>query len=478
MKRSCLAVVLVSLVAMAWAEPSSLTTSVSWRVRAENWSFFNPNIAGVDNSYIFAASLLRTGINGKVGEKQDWQLELSQVSFAGLPDNAIAPAPHGDLGLGATYYRWNAGRDGSLFVKQAFWRWRDLAGKGSMLRLGRFEFGEGTERMPKDTTLAWLRRARIAERLIGPFGFTHVQRSFDGLHFSLDRPQGNFTLALLRPTRGAFDLKGNDELSKVTVGYGGWTFAPDGQSDARLFALHYRDTRKPPKVIKMDNRPVAAREADAENIAVTTLGGHYLRTWAMGNGKADVLLWCAWQFGDWGILNHKANALALEAGYQWTKAQWQPWLRIGYFIGSGDDDPDDGDHKTFFQVLPTGRVYARTPIYNLMNNRDLFVQLMLKPTKQTSLRLDWRRLSLANAADLWYAGGGAFNHKAFGYIGRPSGGQSRLMDLVDLSLDYIPDPKTTWTLYLGRAMGKGVVQNIFPAGANATFIYLEWLRRW
>lgn len=456
----------LSVVSVAVAQ-SSLTTSVMWRVRVENWSFFDPGVAGVDENYIFAASLLRAGISGRLGKSQEWKLELSQVTFSDLPENSIAPAPAGGLGLGATYYRWNRGRDGSVFLKQAYWQWRS---KTTTLRLGRFEFSEGTERMPKDPTLSWLRRNRIRERLLGPFGFSHVQRSFDGLLLSRDSKDGNFTLTLFRPTRGAFDLKGNDQLSEVTVLYGSWTSSFDPQNDWRLFALHYRDTRN---VVKTSN--TAGITGD---VKVTTLGGHYLRTIGTKEGKADFTLWGAWQFGDWGQLDHKAHAYALEVGYQWTKAKWQPWLRIGYFVSTGDDDPNDGDHETFFQVLPTPRIYARAPIYNLMNNRDLFVQLMLKPAKNVNLRLDWHKLWLTKSQDLWYAGGGAFNHSAFGYIGRPSGGSNRLTDVLDLSIDYNPNPSTTWTLYLAKLMGKEVVRSSFPANSNGFYAYLEFVRRW
>ena len=48
--------------------------------------------------------------------------------------------------------------------------------------------------MPKDPTLQWLRRKRIQERRIGPFGFTHITRSFDGVFGAWERPQGTFTL--------------------------------------------------------------------------------------------------------------------------------------------------------------------------------------------------------------------------------------------------------------------------------------------
>jgi len=419
MRRLMAFVIVLWFISGAMAQSSPLTTSVTWRVRVESWNFFDPGIAGVDESYIFAASLLRAGISGKVGKSQDWRLELSQVAFSGLPENSIAPAPAGDLGLGATYYRWNRGRDGSVFLKQAYWQWR---GKTFTFRLGRFEFSEGTERMPKDTILVWLRRNRIQERLIGPFGFAHVQRSFDGLLLSRDSKDGNFTLTLFRPTRGAFDLKGNDQLSDVTVLYASWTSSFDPQNDWRLFALHYRDKRD---VVKTSNTANIIGD-----VKVTTLGGHYLRTWQSGEGKFDTVVWGAWQFGDWGWLDHKGHAYSFELGYQWTKTKWQPWLRIGYF------------HENL------------------------------------SLRLDWHKLWLSKRQDLWYAGGGAFNNATFGYIGRPSGGSKRLMDLIDLSVDYSPNPNMTWTLYLAKLMGKEVVRSSFPANSNGFFAFLEFNRRW
>jgi len=61
----------------------------------------------------------------------------------------------------------------------------------------------------------------------------------------------------------------------------------------------------------------------------------------------------------------------------------------------------------------------------------------------------------------------------------PAGGHTRLMDVVDLSVDYRLDPQTTLTLYGARALGKDVVraQTDFVK-RNATYVYLELLRRW
>jgi hypothetical protein len=55
-------------------------------------------------------------------------------------------------------------------------------------------------------------------------------------------------------------------------------------------------------------------------------------------------------------------------------------------------NPADNDHTTFFHVLPTPRIYARTPFYNLMNSEDLFAQFRIRPHARVSLRTDARRL--------------------------------------------------------------------------------------
>ncbi len=458
MGRTGLVVVLCGLI-IGVATAQGLKVDTSWRVRGEHWDFFEaPN---ADNRYSFLGSLLRVGISGQ-GKGQDWRIELAQASLVGLPDNARPPSH------GATYRAVNRERDGSLFVKQLFWRWRSPS---RSLLLGRFEFADGSERIPKDPTLHWLRRQRIQERLIGPFGFTHITRSFDGVLGVWEQPQGTLTLALFRPTKGAFDLRANDQLTRVTVAYGSWTFSPDAQSDARLFALYYRDTRP---VVKVDNRPLTDRQKDRDAISITTLGGHFLRVVPEGQGRTDFLAWGAWQWGDWGQLKHRGFALAAEIGHQ-RGNPWRLWLRSGAFLSTGDGNPNDGSHKTFFQVLPTPRLYARFPIYNLMNNRDLFVQLMLRPHRRLTLRLEAHRLWLSRLADLWYAGGGPFNDTVFGYAGFR--GARRLMDVLEFGVEYAADPLTTWTLYLAKAWGKDAVRANF-AGTDATYAYLELLRRW
>jgi hypothetical protein len=448
----------------------------SWRVREEFWDWFAA--PGFDNRYAFTGSLLRFGV-ARQTPKSGFSIELEQAWLIGLPKNAVAPPPAGQLGFGGSYYFASDDQDASLFVKQAFWRVKGLGEAANSLRVGRFEFIEGMETVPKDASLAWLKRERIAHRLIGNFGFSHVGRSLDGLQFVRNTPSLNVTVAGGIPTRGVFDLNGMDTLPDVRYGYAAATKPVGGgifQGEGRLFGLFYDDSRD--QVVKVDNRPPPAPATDAGTIQIGTLGGHFIGRWETAVGTADLLAWGAGQFGKWGSLSHGAFAAALEGGIQPKGLPGKPWFRAGYFHASGDGDPTDGVHRTFFPVLPTPRIYARFPFFTQMNLNDAFVQSIFRPHPKVTLRSDVHALWLADENDLWYSGGGAFQDRpAFGYSGRPTGGSRGLATLADLSVDYQWRKDTTLSAYFGYAFGGKVIGASY-AGRNAAFGFLELTHRW
>ena len=445
-----------------WAQGVKLTGT--WQVRGERWEFFK--LPDADNDYNFLGSAIVAELS-KQGGREKWHFEIAHVTFIGLPQNAVIPSS------GALYRFFNRGKEGSLFLRQIFWQKR--SGENTWMLVGRFKFGDGTERLPQNETLLWLRQNRVQERLIGSFDFTLIGRSFDGVQVTTKRPDGTFTLALLRPTRGIFDLRGSDQLSKVTAVYASWTFSPDPQTDARIFALYYRDSRKPPSVVKLDNRPLTIRQADSEPVSILTLGGHILRALPDNRGQTDFLAWGAWQLGDWGQLKHRAFAVSAEFGHRW-EGKCRPWLRFGASLSTGDGNPNDAYHRTFFQILPSPSQKALPPIFNLMNSRILFAQLRLQPSQKVDLRLETHWVWLSRKADFWYSGAGAFNNSHFGFFGL-RGGERRVLNMVGLTLNYRADPSTAWSVYLARIWGKGVVRTNF-AGNSATYAYLQATHHW
>lgn len=454
--------------AKASTAPASTTTetifSGSWRVRMESWSWFDSSTGTPD--YTFGASVLRLSLAQKRA-RWDWQLEAEQPTLIGLPDHASAPAPQGALGLGGNYFSSNGTWSMNIFPRQGYVRLHSLDRKTG-LTLGRFEFVEGAEAPAKDATVATLAKERIAHRLVGHFGFSHVGRSFDGASLIHNAGQWNFTAMAGRATRGVFQTDGWGDLD-VDIQYAALTRSfQQSTGQWRVFGLGYHDGRE---TLKADNRSAAARAADHQNIRIGTIGANAVKAFHTRHGTADVLAWGGYQFGSWGTQTQRASAGAVEAGYCWNAAG-KPWLRAGYFRGSGDGNASDGTHGTFFQMLPTPRIYARFPFFNLMNNEDTFAEFMVTPAKRLKLRADAHVLRLSNAADAWYSGGGAYDQKTFGFAGRPSNGSRALANLYDASADLQINKHVTLTGYTGYAQGKSVIQRIYKDGTGL-FGYLE-----
>jgi hypothetical protein len=450
-----------------------LAVSGSLRTRVEAWDWFN---ARANDSYAYNGSLFRLGVAGDK-DVYDWRIELALPVLLGLPSNSVAPGVQGQLGFGGTYFAANSGnRNAALpFLKQGFLRLKGIrARKHQSVRFGRMELSEGAEIIPQNSTLSALKRDRIAQRLIGNFGFTHVGRSFDGVQYVFDDSKTNVTLFGARPTRGVFQVDGWGELS-INVFSGSVTREVTGQRNVaewRLFGIGYSDYRD--ATLKTDNRPLSARQLDRDRIHLATAGGHFLQVAETSSGIFDFLFWGALQGGSWGRLAQRAGAVAVEAGWQPAGLpKLRPWVRGGFDYGSGDGNPEDRTHGTFFQLLPTPRGYARFPFYNLMNVRDAFGEIILRPYRNLTLRVDVHSLRLANRNDLWYLGGGAFQPWTFGYTGRPSGGNPGLATLYDASADYAFNPHIRLNVYYGHATGKSVVEGVYPNGQHANFGFVE-----
>jgi len=452
----------------------SVPVSGSFRTRLEMWDFFQGN---ADNSYAFSGNVFKLSFAQSL-KKIDWQLELEAPFLLGLPSNAIAPAPQSQLGLGGNYYAANKNHSNAamIFPKQAYVRLKDLFGdKNQSVRLGRFEWMDGAEATPKDATLAALKRDRVNQRLIGPFGWSHVGRSFDGFHYSAitRKSRVNYTLVGALPTRGAFQVDGWGNL-KVGFLYGsvtGQTGQGKSVGEWRALAIYYQDWRH---VLKTDNRPAAVRQRDFNNIRIATYGGHYLHKWDTKAGDVNIMLWGVLQNGKWGRQDHAAGAYDLEAGWQpKVLPKLKPWLSAGFSHTSGDGNTGDNKHGSFFQLLPTPRPYARFPFYDMVNSEDRFAMLTIRPHKAVTVRGEFHALRLSNRNDLWYVGGGAFQPWTFGYIGRNTSGARSLANQYDTSVDYNINAHFAVTAYLGYAQGKAAMHTIYPKGANGTFGYLE-----
>lgn len=433
------------------------------RVRPENYDWFaTPNL---DNKYTFTGYQLRlAGV--KSTPKLDVQIDLQGTALTSVPTGAV--------GIGAIYRNANGSQDGTISFKQGFVRFKGAVGKGSTARLGRFEFNEGVELANADPTLTFLKTQRISQRLVGTFGFSNTGRSFDGINLSAKVGKtGNFTSVLARPTAGVFQLDSNDNIDATQFLYGAYS-KPFGGGEGRIFGLIYEDGRQAfgGKSIKTDNRPIALRRADNNRIRDYTLGANAIKVLNTSGGKVDLLAWGALQGGDWGKLKQSANAFALEAGYQPKGVQLKPWIRAGYYRASGDNNPLDDRHSTFHTPLPTPRLYARYPFYNLMNNTSIYAQLLLRPSSKLLIRSEFQNLNLTNRNDLLYSGGGPFQDVGFGIAGKASGGQKRIGNLIDTSVDYKFSPETSVGAYVGFVTNSKVYTD-----STSRFAFVEFTQK-
>ncbi len=456
----------------------NVTLSGSLRSRIYFWDWFQP--ASGNNDYQYSGNLFRIGLSQKL-DSWDWNAEFAVPFLLGLPANATGTGPQqGALGLGSNYVTANSGSRNAamIFPKQLYVRFDGLGGnRAQSLQLGRFEFSDGSEIAPKNATLATLKRDRISQRLIGPFGFSDVGRSFDGVHYSYAGAQDNFTFVGAVPTRGVFQVDGWG-WNRIGFGYAAYThqWGTRGHAaDTRFFFIEYDDFRH---ILKTDNRPVAVRRTDLANIRIDTFGGHSLHAIDTAAGTVDLLVWGAFQTGRWGLQTQRAGAADVEGGIQpKILSKLKPWLRGGYAYGSGDGNPNDNRHETFLQLLPTPRPYAKFPFFDMMNTEDAYGILLLRPHKKITIDSEFHALRLSAANDLWYSGGGAFQPWTFGYSGRSTSGRKPLGNLYDAGIDYRATRRLTLSGYFGYTQGLSAMSLIYPRGKNGRFGYLEFMQR-
>jgi hypothetical protein len=374
------------------------------------------------------------------------------------------------LGTGGLYY-FHSGETGSrgLYVPSIAVRFK--LPQGVTLLGGRFGYTSGAESPSGRPKVEAIKRSRLDSRVVGDFEWSLYQRAFDGVRGDVDRKAWHASAAWLWPTQGGFEEDAGASLSDVNAGALTLTWRPDvvlPGTDVAAFAYGYNDDRA--VTARPDN---TGRTADRVDVAVVTLGASAIGSTRAGRVDVDWMGWYARQLGSWYEQDHRAWSLALEAGVQWPTG-WQPWVRGGYLHTTGDDDPADDRHGTYFPALPTVRRYAFTTVYAPMNLRDAFVELIVRPSPRVRGRIDLRQLWLAEGADRWYAGSGATQRSGtfFGYSGRASGGHRAFGTVVEGAVEVSLGSHLSVNGFFGFINGGAVVTTSFQ-GSRLRYGYLE-----
>ena len=453
--------------------PPGFTLTLRDTTRAEAWRYFEPNPGGGDPDYGYLANRLQLELK-RSWSRVDVQLTAQHVGFASLPDDATGPGP---LGLGSLYYE-QGGR--STHPQQLWLRYANVRLKGMApgldVQVGRMAYTSGAEAASGDARIETIKRSRLDARIVGEFEWSIYQRGFDGVRADWTRGAVKATGIAFRPTQGGFAKVAGPTIDDIDVYGATVSVQPTRQvrhTQLQGFVLQYDDERRVTQ--RPDNMGLSATAAD---IAITNYGGTLVGSYPLGSGFADVLAWGVLQRGDWYGQEHRGAAFALEGGYQWTSARWAPWLRAGLLHTSGDDSAADGEHGTYFPVLPTVRRFSQTTVFSTMNVDDAFVQAMARPAKRLGLRLDVHALRLDSSADLWYIGSGATLEEggAFGYSGRRSNGSRNLGTSIEASADVTVTPFWSVNVFVGNVNGGRVVTGTF-ADDRFWFFYAEQVLR-
>jgi len=270
--------------------PGKLDLYGNLRTRWELWNFFEPN-NGANNDYTFL------GIRGRFGGEYDYEnkihikIEGQANGLIDLPFNAVDPML-GPLGLGAVYRAHNrAASDASVFPNPPWPSIRDVGLEGIRAQGGRFAFSEGREALSGDPGLDWVSKFRISERLIGPFDWSQIGRTFDGALLGYDAGEVKLNATYLKPRQGGFDLAGNKQLDGIDVVYASANLVRPWFTDngtGRLFYIYYGDQRG---LVPADNRPAAVRSAGARGISISSFGGNWTQIMPTAIGPIDAMVW-------------------------------------------------------------------------------------------------------------------------------------------------------------------------------------------
>src|SRR3990172_2277983 len=195
----------------------SVNGEVRFRYEYNDW--FATKGSSANNDYWFMFNRTRLGL--KYDSKYiGAYIQGQYVHLIHLPNDGIAPAPAGALGVGPTYYASNSGQGKSphgLVLRNVYIDLKNILDSGVSARIGRFDYSDGLEVNTDDPKIMWVKKNRVGERLIGPFGYSAVTRAFDGFQVGYDNSFMNLTVMGSHPTQGGFEINASKDMEDIKL---------------------------------------------------------------------------------------------------------------------------------------------------------------------------------------------------------------------------------------------------------------------
>ena len=125
-----------------------------------------------------------------------------------------------------------------------------------------------------------------------------------------------------------------------------------------------------------------------------------------GFHQIDYTVGGVYQFGDFGEDHVSAFGINTEVGVTFPHPL-KPRIKVGLVYGSGDNDPNDGEHNTFDGVFgAVDKYYGRMNLFAWMNLVDWYAGVSTSPVKGMLICFDTHWFQLAEKRDAWYFSNG------------------------------------------------------------------------
>lgn len=172
-------------------------------------------------------------------------------------------------------------------------------------------------------------------------------------------------------------------------------------------------------------------------------------------------------------LDHFAYALHGRGGYTFGEAWGAPRVGLVYDYASGDDDPTDGDHGTFDQLLPSVHgPLGFMDVVGWQNIHHIGIPMSVTPTEKLKVTLGYHAFWLASDQDFFYnVTGGA---RTAGGYGISTAGGKFVGSEIDLIANYrVCESATLQTGFGHFFTGDYVDSSLAPLGgsADANWVY-------
>jgi Alginate export len=314
------------------------------------------------------------------------------------------------------------------------------------------------------------------ERLIGTSEWNNFGRTFDAAKLHYQNEKAKFSVDLFASTvvyiiNDSYDYSdlfngAKTHRNQVFSGIYASTTAVDALT--MDFYVLLLDEDNPTLIVPGITYPGTSLSVPGTSTDFVTLGARV---------KADPKKLHGWEYegefafqaGQVSNLDLTAFAAYIGGGYNFD-SPWTPRLFLEYNFASGDHNATDGNIETFQNLFPSNhKFYGYMDLFSWQNLQNVLASFRVKPTKQTSIQLDYNAFWLANTNDAWYRANGTTRVRPI-----TPGAPNYVGSEIDLTGTYQPFKFLGFQLGYSHFISGAYVHATGP-DSNANFGYVQAL---